>query len=75
MTLFQKTLEVAEKAAEILRQLKIEPLIIGAMALAAHHYTRETEDLDFGIAVKPSALNEIALRLREPSIRSRIETS
>jgi hypothetical protein len=68
MTLFQKTLEAAEKTAEVLRQLNIEPVVVGAMALAAHHYARETEDLDLGIAANPSVLNEVALRLREAGL-------
>ncbi len=43
----------AEVIAQAAEELGIDVAIIGAMALAAHHYVRGTEDLDFAIHVDP----------------------
>ena len=42
-------LHAAETVVEILGKHDVEAVVIGAIALAAHHYVRQTEDLDFGI--------------------------
>lgn len=42
-------LSAAETVAAILKEHEIDAVIIGAVALAAHHYVRQTEDLDLGI--------------------------
>jgi hypothetical protein len=60
-----RTLAAAREVASILDGLGIESALIGAMALAAHHYIRHTEDVDLATAVDPfSALSAAADRLR-----------
>jgi hypothetical protein len=56
-------------AAELANELSsrgIEPLLIGAAALAVHGYPRFTEDLDFGVAVPPRELRALAEALSSP---------
>lgn len=47
-----------------MRRHGVEPLIIGALALAVHHYPRHTEDLDLAVAVPPRDLTPLATELR-----------
>jgi predicted nucleotidyltransferase len=42
-------LKSAEDIVDILANHRIEAVVIGAVALAAHHYVRQTEDIDLGI--------------------------
>lgn len=49
----ERTLEVAERVAQILRQQGIPSAVIGAMALAVHLYPRHTEDFDLAININP----------------------
>lgn len=58
------TFDLARDVAEVLREEGVEPLIIGALALAAHHFPRQTEDVDLAIAVPPSRLLVLADALR-----------
>ncbi len=51
-------LQAAEDVLGILEKYSIDAVIIGAIALAAHRYIRQTEDLDFGI-------NASLLKMRE----------
>lgn len=60
----EATIRVAEQAAEVLRRHGAEALVIGAMALAVHHYPRETEDFDLAVAVPSGSLKAIADELR-----------
>lgn len=60
----QKTLELAEQVAAVLRARGVEPLLIGALALAVHHHPRHTEDFDIAVALPPDELRELAEALR-----------
>lgn len=62
----QKTLELADDIAFVLRRRSIEPLLIGAAALAVHRHPRQTEDLDLAIAIPPRHLDEIASGSKGP---------
>jgi len=42
-------LHAAETIVGILGKHDVDAVVIGAIALAAHHYVRQTEDLDFGV--------------------------
>jgi hypothetical protein len=42
-------LRAAEGIVDLLRKEGIETVIIGAVALAAYHYVRQTEDIDLGV--------------------------
>jgi hypothetical protein len=57
-------LRAAERVAGILEERRIEAIVIGAVALAAHGYVRFTEDVDLGISVDPRTLPAIAEALR-----------
>ncbi len=53
-------LTLATELANELSSQGIEPLLIGAAALAVHGYPRLTEDLDFGVAIPPGELRALA---------------
>lgn len=59
------TLKAAEQVVEVLENHGVEAVLIGALALAAYHYVRFTEDLDLGIEVEPASLATLAEALRE----------
>jgi hypothetical protein len=57
------TLELAARVAQVLEQEGAPAVIIGAMAMAAHHYARATEDLDLAVAVEPLQMRRLAKTL------------
>ena len=68
-------LRVAEEIVGLLHQHEIEAVVIGAVALAAYHYVRQTEDIDLGVNADLSSLRRavdslidagFAAELREP---------
>jgi hypothetical protein len=59
-------LTLATELANELSSRGIEPLLIGAAALAVHGYPRFTEDLDFGVAIPPRELRTLADGLSAP---------
>ena len=67
--------DLAERVALLARDLGIETAVIGAYAMAAHHYVRGTKDIDLGTAVELTELARLqraveaegfSTRLREP---------
>lgn len=58
-------LQAAEKVSAILQGFQIDSVVIGAIAMAAHHYIRYTEDVDLGINTDLSTLRKISATLRE----------
>jgi hypothetical protein len=52
-------LRVAERIAEILGEFKLPALVIGAVALAAHRYTRFTEDIDIGVLASQAEMQSL----------------
>lgn len=59
----EAVLKAAEDAAAVLDREGIGSVVIGAVALAAYGYVRQTEDIDLGIEVAPSALPDLAASL------------
>jgi hypothetical protein len=69
----------AEEVRAVLSKFELNPVVIGAIALAAHHYIRFTEDLDLGISADLKTLRQVAkvlgerkgfqVALREPDSR------
>ncbi len=57
-------LDAAEAIVEILRQHRIDAIVIGAVALAAHHYVRQTDDVDLGVNADLPALRAVLESLR-----------
>ena len=58
-------LKVAEDVLRILQAHKTDAIVIGAVALAAHHYVRQTDDLDLGVNAGTPTLRTLAAALRE----------
>lgn len=63
-TRLDSTLRAAERVAELLAAEGVPALVIGAVALAVHHYPRATRDLDLAIATPPRSLPRLAELLR-----------
>jgi len=59
-------LQLARSIETELVALRITPLLIGAAALAAHGYPRQTEDIDFAVAIPPRDLEKLASTLAAP---------
>lgn len=58
-------LRAAEDILHRLQEHKIDAVVIGAVALAAHRYVRQTEDLDLGINADVRKLRELVPSLRQ----------
>jgi hypothetical protein len=52
-------LQAAESVLDILRQQRLDAVVIGAVALAAHRYVRQTADLDLGTNAGVEQLREL----------------
>lgn len=52
-------LRVAEEIVGLLHQHKIDAVVIGAVALAAYHYVRQTEDINLGVNADLSSLRRV----------------
>lgn len=61
----QSALELAGEVTGVLKEAGEAPVLIGAIALAAHGYVRGTEDVDLALAVDPRRLAELTVLLRE----------
>jgi len=57
-------LHAAEEVVTILRQHRVDAVVIGAVALAAFHYVRYTEDVDLGVNADIPTLRAVADSLR-----------
>jgi len=57
-------LEAAERIGEVLAGRGVEPVVIGAEALAAHRYVRHTEELDLGMNISIRDLAGLAGEFR-----------
>ncbi|MFM8364514.1 MAG: hypothetical protein ACKOAS_05110 [Verrucomicrobiota bacterium] len=61
----ESILEAAEKVCGILERHRVGAVVIGAVALAAYNYVRNTEDLDFGVNAELEELRCLAHSLVE----------
>ncbi len=70
-----KALRLASEVFDLLEGEGVSPVVIGAVALAAHGYVRATEDVDLGVAVAPPSLNSLAALLAErlEGVRTEVE--
>ncbi|MDA1039625.1 MAG: hypothetical protein O3A37_04965 [Planctomycetota bacterium] len=57
-------LETTEQIADLLAKQGIKAIVIGAAAMAAHHYVRHTEDIDLGVNVAVCDLPKVSNNLR-----------
>ncbi len=56
-------LDAAEEVLSVLAEHRIEAVVIGAVAMAAHHYVRQTEDLDLGVVATVQEMRTLAAAL------------
>lgn len=56
-------LQAAEQVVRILEKLQVDAVIIGAVAMAAHHYVRLTHDIDLAVNADIQQLRDIAAAL------------
>lgn len=64
----RQLVELAEQTASALRKVGVEPLLIGALALAAHGYQRGTNDIDLGVSVSPAHFKTLCTNLRKEGL-------
>jgi len=57
-------LHAAETVVGILKQHRVDAVVIGAVALAAHHYVRQTNDVDLGVNADLPVLRTLVDALR-----------
>jgi hypothetical protein len=57
--------KAAEDVVGILNQHRVDAVVIGAVALAAYHYVRQTEDIDLGVNADISVMRAITTSLRK----------
>jgi hypothetical protein len=58
-------LDAAEKVAELLSRHKVDAVVIGAVALAAYRYIRQTDDIDLDMNADVPTLRRIFTSLHE----------
>ena len=68
----QNPVDLAEIVATQARSLGVETALIGAYALAAHHYVRATEDLDLAAFVQLPQLEALKQLLETEGLRARL---
>jgi hypothetical protein len=61
-------LRAAEKVLAVLARHHLDAVVIGAVALAAHHYVRQTEMLDLGVNADLPTLRAVVTSLREAGL-------
>ncbi len=61
----EANLKAAERVVAVLEQNGIGALVIGAVALAAYRYIRQTEDIDLGVNAGLPVLRAVADALRQ----------
>lgn len=68
-----RSLALAERVADIARELGFESALIGAGALAVHRYTRGTEDIDLAVVVDPGQqLASLARKLCDSGLHATV---
>ncbi len=65
-------LKDAESIVEILRCHRIDALIIGAIALAAYNYVRQTEDIDLAVNADLKELRAVVQSLQEAGYKTEL---
>lgn len=61
----ESLLAAAETVYDILRQNRVDAVVIGAIALAAYQYVRQTDDIDLGINADLAKMRTLVSALRE----------
>lgn len=61
----ESNLQAAERVASLLVENGVSAVVIGAVALAAHRYVRNTEDIDLGVDADLRKMRSLATALRD----------
>jgi hypothetical protein len=64
----EANLAAAEKVAELLNRHKVDAVVIGAVALAAYRYIRQTDDIGLGVNADVPTLRRIVTSLHEAGL-------
>jgi hypothetical protein len=67
-------IELGERVAALARDLGIQTAVIGAYALAIHHFARATEDLDLASAVQLDDLRKLRAAVEAAGFHCHLET-
>jgi hypothetical protein len=65
-------LRTAEEILAILGRHRLDAVVIGAVALAAHHYVRQTDDLDLGVNADLPTLRAVVTSLRKAGLEAEL---
>ena len=65
-------LRAAEEILHCLHAHQVDAVVIGAVALAAHRYVRQTEDLDLGVNASVRKLHELTDSLRKAGYQAEL---
>ena len=65
-------LRAAEEILHCLHAHQLDAVVIGAVALAAHRYVRQTEDLDLGVNANVRKLRELTDSLRQAGYQAEL---
>ena len=65
MSHWNALLIAAEEVVGILRRHDLDAVVIGAVALAAYHYVRQTEDLDLAVNAGPAKMLAVVRSLEQ----------
>jgi hypothetical protein len=57
---------------KVLEGRRVEAVVIGAVALAAHHYVRMTQDLDLGVNADVQTLKDVTASLRAAGFQAEL---
>ena len=64
MTESEAILHAAERVVGILNRHRVDAVVIGAVALAAYRYVRQTDDVDLGVNADVPTLRAVVDSLR-----------
>lgn len=70
MTQPDAMLQAAERVLSILQRHRVDAVVIGAVALAAHHYVRQTDDIDLGVNADLPTLRAVAKALQQAGFKA-----
>jgi hypothetical protein len=65
-------LQAAEKILAVLARPHIDAVVIGAAALAAHHYVRQTDGIDLGVNADVPKLRAVVKSLRDEGLEAEL---
>lgn len=65
-------LQAAETVIGILKGHRVDAVVIGAVALAAYHYVRQTDDIDLGVNADLKTMRRVTESLRKKGFNAEL---